>query len=105
MHTLPMMEQEVTLKQAYLTMFLTMFVYLEQRWSRLGKPDELGALLGELALWNNSSGNTASMDGAVFTDWLEAASTVLHVENQSGFGGANTHLRTDRGDSASEHES
>jgi len=46
------LDTEVTLRQAY----MIMFDYLEGHYERTGKPDEIGALLGQLALWQSPNG-------------------------------------------------
>lgn len=78
----------VSLKQAY----LIMFDYLEAHYERTGKPDEIGALLGKLALWDGPNGKEP-MDGAVFPDWLESATKVLKQEASGGYEDANIRLQ------------
>ena len=73
------MESKVTLKEAY----LIMFDYLDKHWEETGKPDDLGALLGELSLWDTKVGKEP-MDGAVFPQWLKCAKIVLEQEQTSG---------------------
>lgn len=82
------MESAVTLRQAY----LVMFEFLELQWTRLGKPDELGGLLGSLALWDDSNGRGDPMDAAVFPEWLECAHRVLRDEQGRGYAGADIRL-------------
>ena len=82
------METSVTLRQAY----LVMFEFLELQWARLGKPDELGGLLGNLALWDKSSGRGDPMDAAVFPEWLECAHRVLGDERGRRYAGADIGL-------------
>lgn len=85
----PSMESTVTLRQAH----LIMFQFLEREWHRLDKPDVLGALLGNLALWGEPNGKGTPMDGAVFPEWLECANNVLEHELQGpGYAGADIGL-------------
>ena len=63
---------------------MIMFDYLEAHYERNGKPDEIGALLGQLSLWDTRNGKEP-MDGAVFSDWLESATKVLKEENAGGY--------------------
>jgi hypothetical protein len=84
----PSMETAVTLRQAY----LVMFEFLELQWTRLGKPDELGGLLGNLTLWDEPNGRGDPMDAAVFPEWLECAHRVLGGEQGGGYGGADVRL-------------
>jgi hypothetical protein len=74
------MDTKVTLKQAY----MVMFDFLEGFYERNGKPEEIGGLLGQLALWDSSNGKEP-MDGAVFPDWLKSASKVLTEEESGGY--------------------
>ena len=69
------LQSKVTLKEAY----LIMFDYLDKHWEETGKPDDLGALLGELSLWDSNDGKKP-MDGAVFPRWLKCAKIVLEQE-------------------------
>jgi hypothetical protein len=79
------METSVSLRQA----FLVMFAYIKQHWESVGKPDAIGALLGELSLWDTVSGGKEPMDAAVFTEWLRCAQLVLAAEaTPEGFQGA-----------------
>lgn len=83
------MESTVTLRQAY----LIMFEFLQREWLRLDKPDALGALLGNLALWDLPNGKGVPMDAAVFPDWLGCANDVLEQECRgSGYAGADIRL-------------
>jgi hypothetical protein len=83
------MDTSVSLRQA----FLIMFAYLDQHWESVGKPDAIGALLGELSLWETESGGKEPMDAAVFPQWLRCASSVLAAESTSeGYRGADTLL-------------
>ncbi|WP_155123250.1 MULTISPECIES: hypothetical protein [Burkholderia cepacia complex] len=83
------MESTVTLRQAY----LVMFEFLHREWLRLDKPDALGALVGNLALWDGSNGNGTPMDAAVFLEWLECANSVLEHERRGpGYTGADIRL-------------
>jgi hypothetical protein len=82
------LDSKVSLKQAY----LIMFDYLEAHYERTGKPDEIGALLGQLALWDGPNGKEP-MDGAVFPDWLESAAKVLNQEASGGYKDANIRLK------------
>ncbi len=84
----PSLETAVTLRQAY----LTMFEFLEREWERLDRPDVLGALLGNLALWGEPNGQGAPMDAAVFPEWLECARRVLRDERSGGFANADIRL-------------
>lgn len=70
------METPVTLRQAY----LAMFEFLESQWERLDRPDELGALLSNLALWNEPNGRGVPMDAAIFPEWIECARRVLQKD-------------------------
>ncbi len=83
------MDDNLSVKQAY----LVMFAFLERQWESLGRPEDLGVLLGELALWETSSGAREPMDRAVFPSWLDCVRTVLEAEfGPGGFGGANVAL-------------
>ena len=73
------LESTVTLRQAY----LIMFEYLEKYWEKRSKPDEIGALLGDLSLWNTIEGKRP-MNGSVFPNWLNCARTVLTDEQRDG---------------------
>lgn len=84
----PSMESAVTLRQAY----LVMFEFLELQWNRLDKPDALGALLGNLVLWDKSNGQREPMDAAVFSEWLECAHRILQAEQGGGYAGADIRL-------------
>ncbi len=48
--------------------YRAMFAFLEATWERTGRGDELGALLGGLAL----DADGRPMDPAAWTDWLAA---------------------------------
>jgi hypothetical protein len=37
------------------------------------QPQEIGSLLGELALWRTADNEYSQMDGAVFPEWLKCA--------------------------------
>lgn len=74
------METPVTLRQAY----LIMFDFLEREWERLERPDDLGALLSSLALWNERNGKGVPMDAAIFPEWIECARRVLHRDRTTG---------------------
>jgi hypothetical protein len=79
------METKVTLRQA----FLVMHAYLSLHYELRGKPDVLGAMLGDLSLWDTESDGKEPMDGAVFPDWLSCAGAVLTAEAmQEGYRGA-----------------
>jgi len=54
----------VTSEEAY----RAMLAFLEATWERSGRGDELGALLGSLAL----DADGRPMDPAAWTDWLAA---------------------------------
>jgi hypothetical protein len=83
------MDTSVSLRQA----FLVMFAYLDKHWESVGKPGAIGALLGELSLWDTESGGKEPMDGAVFPQWLQCASVVLAAETTpEGYRGADTLL-------------
>lgn len=75
----PSMETPVTLRQAY----LIMFDFLEREWERLGRSDELGALLSSLSLWAEPNGKGVPMDAAIFPEWIECARRVLQSEQTS----------------------
>jgi hypothetical protein len=60
-----------------------MHAYLEQHWESVGRPDAIGALLGEISLWETESGGKGPMDGAVFPAWLRCADLVLRAEATS----------------------
>lgn len=70
------METKVTLRQA----FLVMHAYLRLHYELRDKPVLLGAMLGDLSLWDTKSGGKEPMDGAVFPDWLECAKVVMTAE-------------------------
>lgn len=74
------MDTQVSLRQAY----MIMFDFLEGHYNRNGKPDEIGNLLGQLALWDSANGKEP-MDGAVFPDWLKSASSVLKEDELGGY--------------------
>jgi hypothetical protein len=79
------MDSTVSLRQA----FLVMQAYLERHWESVGRPDAIGALLGDLSLWETESGHKEPMDGAVFPDWLSCAEAVLTAEaSADGYRGA-----------------
>ncbi len=82
------MESVVTLRQAY----LVMFEFLEREWTRLDKPDALGALLSNLALWGERNGKGGPMDAAVFPEWLECATRVLGGDQLGGYANADVRL-------------
>lgn len=48
--------------------YVAMFQFLDAYWERNGKPDELGSLLGSMALLEDGS----PADSAMWEDWLEA---------------------------------
>jgi hypothetical protein len=96
------METTITVRQAY----LVMFEYLDTHWKRTGDGLALSDILSNLALWNFDSGigqkfiegQEASMkrpmDGAVFPDWIQAASDVLSAEaSPGGYRGADIELK------------
>jgi hypothetical protein len=79
------MDTSVSLRQA----FLIMQAYLEMYWESLDKPNEIGALLSELSLWDTESGGKEPMDAAIFPAWLRCAHSVLAAEATSeGYCGA-----------------
>ncbi|WP_042304120.1 hypothetical protein [Paraburkholderia kururiensis] len=82
------MESAVTLRQAY----LIMFEFFELQWKRLDKPDVMGALLSNLALWNETNGQGEPMDAGVLPEWLECARRVLEAEQAGGYAGADIRL-------------
>lgn len=82
------MESTVTLRQAY----LVMFEFLEREWEHLDRPEVLGALLGNLALWGEPHGQGAPMDAAVFPEWLECAHCVLRDGERGGYKNADIRL-------------
>lgn len=84
----PSMESTVTLRQAY----LIMFEFLELQWKRLDKLDAIGALLSNLALWDESNGQGKPMDAGVFPEWLECARRVLQAEQTGGYVDADIRL-------------
>ena len=66
-----------------------MHAYLEMHWQLTGKPDEIGALLSQLSLWQTESGGKEPMDAAVFPDWLACADAVLIAQSSAvGYQGA-----------------
>ncbi|TCW83921.1 hypothetical protein C5O80_12470 [Burkholderia sp. SRS-46] len=69
-----------------------MFEFLEQEWERLDRPDVLGALLGNLALWGDPNGHGTPMDAAVFSEWLECAHHVLECDQAGGYTNADIKL-------------
>ena len=73
------METKVSLKQAY----LIMFEFLDKEWELMGKSktDQLGGILGNLALWDTQSGGKEPIDAAVFPQWLDSAETVLSAQS------------------------
>lgn len=81
------MQSTVTLRQAY----LVMFEFLEREWERLDRPDVLGALLGNLALWGEPNGQGEPMDAAAFPEWLDCAYHVLRDDELGGY--ANAYIR------------
>ena len=89
MNTSVSMDTLVSLRQA----FLIMHAYLEAHWESVGKPDEIGSLLGNLSLWDTDSGSKEPMDGAVFPSWLHCAHSVLAAEaTPEGYRGADVLL-------------
>jgi hypothetical protein len=79
------MDTNLSLRQA----FLIMHAYLERHWESVGRPDDIGNLLGELSLWETESGCKEPMDGAVFPAWLSCAEAVLTDEGKAeGYRGA-----------------
>jgi hypothetical protein len=80
----PSMEAVVTLRQAY----LIMFEFVEREWKRLDRPEVLGALLSNLALWGDPHGQGAPMDAAVLPEWLECAQRVLRDDELGGYANA-----------------
>lgn len=75
----------VTLRQA----LLIMHAHLEMHWQLTGKPDEIGALLSQLSLWQTESGGKEPMDAAVFPDRLACADVVLIAQSSAvGYQGA-----------------
>lgn len=69
-----------------------MFEFLEREWERLDRPDVLGALLGNLALWGEQNGRGTPMDAAVFPEWLECAHHVLDHDLFGGYVNADIKL-------------
>jgi len=63
------LEDTVDLKTA----FVIMQRFIEERWKRIGKPAELGALLGDISFLADGS----PADPGSFGDWLAAAEAVL----------------------------
>lgn len=59
------MSDSLSLEEGYKAMFL----YLEAHWRKTGKPDEIGGVLGGMAL---ASGDGKPMDPAAWSDWEEA---------------------------------
>lgn len=80
------MDTPVTVRQA----FLIMYAYLEMHWESVNKPDEIGALLSDLSLWETESSGKEPMDATVFPTWLECAQSVLAAESTpEGYRNAN----------------
>lgn len=73
------LENTITVRQAY----LIMFAFLEREWELLGRPVELGGLLGSLSLWETESGEKEPMDAAVFPEWVACAKMVLESEENT----------------------
>lgn len=48
--------------------YAAMFQFLDSYWERNGRPDELGSLLGSMALLEDGS----PADSAMWKDWLDA---------------------------------
>lgn len=67
---------ELTLKQAY----FTMFEYLNRWWTEHGKPDEVGEILSQLQLWDSEEGKVP-MDASIFPEWIECAEKVLSEDD------------------------
>jgi hypothetical protein len=65
----PRLEDTADLKSA----FVIMQHFIKERWTRTGKPAELGALLGDISFLPDGS----PADPASFGDWLAAAEGVL----------------------------
>lgn len=80
------MDQQVSLRTAY----LIMFEFLERYWERGGETsDEIGGLLGSLLLLLDGQ----SADSATMSDWLDAATTVVQAEKTpEGYRGADLKL-------------
>jgi len=81
------MEKMLTMKEAY----KVMFAFVKNYYNRKGKPDELGILLGDIQLLNylhndlEKEGDETSLytaDPASWSDWLEAAETILKEKNE-----------------------
>lgn len=69
-------DTQISIRQAY----LTMFEYLDRYWNERDKPEVVGDILSQLSLWDSEEGKTP-MDASVFPEWLDCAQKVINQEN------------------------
>ena len=66
------MDKELTALEAY----KVMFIFLKKCWSLRGKPEQVGDILSDIQLINE----TRTADPAAWFDWLEAVEEVTSKE-------------------------
>ena len=66
------MKENLTLLEAY----KAMYVFLDNYYFQMNKPDEIGALLGDLRILPDGT----PVDPAAWTDWLEAVQKISDAE-------------------------
>ncbi|MEM7193455.1 MAG: hypothetical protein AAF402_00805 [Pseudomonadota bacterium] len=83
------LEKKVTLAEAY----LVMFEFLETNWNGCWNT-ELGSVMSELSLWQNSEGRKRPIDAAVLPTFLKAYQKVASIEDPiKNYAGANVELK------------
>lgn len=68
------MQEKLTIMQAY----KAMYQFINDYSARLGDPDALAAMLGDLRLYKDEQ----PVDPAMWSDWLEAIQKVMNKENE-----------------------
>jgi hypothetical protein len=66
----------LTAKQAY----KVMFAYLNSYWRENGRPEAVGDLLSQLALWETESGNMEPMDASILPEWFRQVDLIIANE-------------------------
>jgi hypothetical protein len=69
------MKEKLTLLEAY----KAMYAYLQNYYVQMDKPDEIGALLGDLRLLHDGN----PVDRAAWTDWLDAVKKACPEEGDA----------------------
>ncbi|MBX2880106.1 MAG: hypothetical protein KTR32_09260 [Granulosicoccus sp.] len=69
---------KLTAKQAY----KVMFAYLDTYWQENGKPEAIGDLLSQLALWETESGSMEPMDASIFPECFKQIDLVIAKEQE-----------------------